>query len=81
MPIYLLYFPAASALSIGGPAAGVVLYRRGKQAAAVDQKLRDDAAERRLLKSEIALQEIRAEAARAGVDPDAVVRGYHQLRD
>lgn len=81
MPVFILYFLAAGAASIGGPAIGAVLYNRGKQEAAAHHREADIAALKRLLQSEIDLQEMRAQATRAGVDPDAVERGYYELRD
>lgn len=41
----------------------------------------DVAALKRLLQSEIDLQDMRAKAAQVGLDPDVVERGYYQLRD
>lgn len=81
MPIVILYFLAAGAATIGGPAIGTVLYKRGQQVAASQQGQNDIAALKRLLQSEIDLQELRTMAVQAGVDPDAVERGYYELRD
>lgn len=81
MPVFILYFLAAGAASIGGPAIGAVLYKRGQQEAATYQRESDLASLKRLLQSEIDLQELRAKAVQAGVDPDVVERGYFELRD
>ena len=81
MPVFILYFLAAGAASIGGTAIGAVLYQRGQQEAAAYEREREIATLKRLLESEIDLQDVRAQAARAGVDPDAVERGYRELRD
>ena len=81
MPIFILYFLAAGAASIGGPAIGAALYSRGQQEAAAHQREREIATLKRLLQSEIDLQDVRAQATRAGVDPDDVERGYYELRD
>jgi hypothetical protein len=80
MPIYILYFLAAGAVSIGGPAIGVALYNRGQQEAAASEGECEIATLKRLLQSQIDLQDLRAQAQRAGVDPDAVARGYYELR-
>lgn len=81
MPVFIFYFLAAGAASIGGPAIGAVLYNRGKQEAAAYQREADIVALKRLLQSEIDLHELRAQAVRAGVDPEVVERGYYELRD
>lgn len=81
MPDFILYFLAAGAASIGGPAIGAVLFKRGQQEAAAHQRDSDVAALKRLIQSEIDLQEMRAHAVRAGVDPEVVERGYYELRD
>lgn len=81
MPVFILYFLAAGAVSIGGPTIGAALYKRGQQEAAAYQRESDIVALKRLLQSEIDLEELRASAVRAGVDPDSVERGYYELRD
>lgn len=81
MPIFILYFLAAGAVGMGGPAIGAVLYKRGQQEAAAFEREREIALLKRLLRSEIDLQDLREQATRAGVDPDAVERGYLELRD
>lgn len=81
MPVFILYFLAAGAASVGGPAIGAALYRRGQQDAAAYEGQREIANLKRLLQSEIDLHDLRAQAMRAGIDPDAVERGYRELRD
>ena len=81
MPVFILYYLAAGAATVGGPAIGAVLYKRGQQEAAVHERESEIAILRRLLQSEIDLQELRAQASRAGVDPEAVEKGYLELRD
>lgn len=81
MPIFILYFAAAGAAAVGGPAIGAALYRRGQQEAAANERERDMAHLKRLLQSEIDMQNLREQASRVGVDPDAVERGYRELRD
>lgn len=81
MPVFILYFLAAGAASIGGPAIGAVLYKRGQAEAASYERKHEIDTIARLLRSEIDLQVLRSEAHSVGIDPDAVVRGYLQLRD
>lgn len=81
MPIFILYFLAAGAATVGGPAIGAVLYNRGRQEAASYQRESEIASVKRLLQSEMDLQRLRAQARNAGVDPELVERGYCELRD
>jgi hypothetical protein len=81
MPIAILYFLAAGALGIGGPAGAAILFRRGQQEAALYARTKDAEAIARLLRSEIDLAALREEARVAGIDPDLVEQGYCDLRD
>jgi hypothetical protein len=81
MPIFILYFLFAGAATVGGPAIGLTLYKRGQQAAASYLTQRDADEISRLLRSELGLAQLRRDARAAGVDVDLVERGYYELRD
>lgn len=81
MPIFILYFLAAGAAGVGGPAIGAALFKRGLQAQAAYLAQHDIDEITRLLRSEMTLAHLRNQAELAGVDPDIVERGYYELRD
>jgi len=81
MPIFILYFLAAGAAGIGGPAIGAAFLKRGQQSRAAYLRQEEIDEISRLLVSEVNLAQLRREAAEAGVDPALVERGYYELRD
>ncbi len=81
MPIAILYFLAAGAAGVGGPAAAALLFRRGQQEAATYTQARDAESVRRLLRIQIDLATLREQAHAVGVDPDLVEQGYRDMRD
>ena len=81
MPLAILYFLAAGAAGVGGPAAAVVLMRRGQAEAAASAQAHDAEMLGRLLRSQIDLATLRKQARAVGVDPDLVERGYLDMRD
>jgi hypothetical protein len=81
MPIAILYFLAAGAVGVGGPAAALLLFRRGQQEAAANTQAQDAEAVTRLLHTHIDLATLREQARAAGVDPDLVEQGYRDVRD
>jgi hypothetical protein len=81
MPIFILYFLAAGAAGLGGPAIGAAFLKRGQQARAAYIRQQDIDEISRLLRSEMGLAELRREAEQAGVDPELVEHGYFELRD
>ncbi|MFD1211105.1 hypothetical protein ACFQ36_03480 [Arthrobacter sp. GCM10027362] len=81
MPIAILYYLAAGAIGVGGPAAAVLLFRLGQQEGAAHLRRRDAESLARLLRTETDLATRREQARAAGVDPDLVEQGYRDLRD
>lgn len=79
LPIAL--FAAAGALAVGGTAGASLLYQRGRQLAASRSRAQDIIELQRLLRAEIDLAKLRAEAMEQGVDPKLVEQGYMSLRD
>lgn len=77
----ILLFAAAGAVGVGGAAGSLLLFMRGQQEAARRLKAADVDALSHYLDSEIQLQELRKKAEEAGLDPELVERGYHDLRD
>lgn len=77
----ILYFAAAGALAVGGTAGASLLFQRGRQLAASRLRAQDIAELQRLLRAEIDLAKLRAEATEQGVDPQLVEEGYTRLRD
>ena len=78
LPVF--YFAAAGASLLGGAGSSWYLWDRGKQAAARELAKEDLRNVEELLRQEINLQALRDEAMRRGVDPDAVLRGYEDLK-
>ncbi len=81
MPIAILYFLAAGAAGVGGPAASAFLFRRGQQEAAVHTQARDAESVARLLRTHIDLVTLRQRAQAVGVDIGSVEQGYRDLRN
>jgi hypothetical protein len=73
MPIFL--FIAAGALIAGG----IETLDQAKKAKARDDARRKQEFEAEVLKREINLQDLRDEARKRGLDPEAVVSGYCSL--
>jgi hypothetical protein len=72
----ILYFLAAGAAGVGGPAVAVVLRRLGQQEAAAHTQARDAESVARLLRCQIGLAPLREQALAVGVDPDLVEQAY-----
>lgn len=77
----MLYFVAAGATGVGGPAAAAILSRRGRQEAALYLQTKDAEAAARLLRATSALATTREQARAAGVDPDLIEQRYRGTRD
>lgn len=75
MPIFL--FALAGAMLFGG----VGVFSFAQQESARDEARRRQDFEADLLAGAIKLEDLRDEARRRGIDPDAVVSGYQALRD
>ena len=76
----VVYFAAAGASLFGGIGSGWYFWERGKQTAAAKLRQEDLREIKELLTRELDLQDLRDEAERRGVDPEAVVRGYESLK-
>lgn len=77
----ILYYLAAGATGVGGPAAAGLLLRRGHQEAAADTQARKAKSIDRLLQIEIDRAPLREQALAVGVDPDLVEQRYRNMRD
>jgi hypothetical protein len=75
------YYLAGGAVAVGGTAIGYDLMRLGRLAFAGDLHRREHTSYQRALEVEVRTQDMRVEAERAGVDPNAVSRRLDQLRD
>jgi hypothetical protein len=75
MPVFLFYFAGA-----GLVAGGAYLFDEGNKKRAREEMRRRQALEAELLTGEIALEDLRAQARAAGLDPQQVVEGYLALQ-
>lgn len=81
MPKAFLYYLAAGAVGVGGPAVAAVLIQLGQQEAAAHTLARGAELSARLLRIQIDLAPLREEALAVGVDPDLVEQGNREMRD
>lgn len=76
----ILFFAAAGLLASGGVGGGWLLWQEGNQAAAQELQTQDTANLKRLLEGEVDLATLKRQAKQAGVDVNAVVAGYEQMK-
>ena len=80
IPLVIGLYAAAGALAGAGVGGASILVRRARQEGALDTASQDNENLRALLRQEIDLAELKAQAEELGVDVEAVIRGYERLK-
>jgi hypothetical protein len=77
----ILYYLAAGAVGVGGPAAARFLLRLAQQEAAAHTLSRGAESTARYLQLQIDQASLREQALAVGVDPDVVVHAFREMQD
>ena len=79
IPLVVAYYAAASAAAMGGAAAAKLLHSKAQHLEVVERARHEAEARKQYLKTQMSLEEMRREAAEAGLDPRLIDEGYEAI--